>query len=131
MKINVDLTENRDFRDIKRKSINILGVEEMPNRMFSDFSIGNLSGENLEFEFDKNEVFLTGDKKNRKEKEFRMLFEGNKVCIRCGDELKEGWDKINIELCNKCYEILDTEYVNKKAIRELFFRDRDVNVELF
>ncbi|HGS9340377.1 TPA: hypothetical protein ACMVA2_000232 [Clostridioides difficile] len=60
-----------------------------------------------------------------------MLCDGNKVCVRCGDELKERWDKINIELCNKCYEILDTEYENKKVIRELFFRDRDVNVELF
>lgn len=106
----------------------------MPNIMFSgfsDFGIGNLSGKNLEFEFDKNEVFLTGNKKDREEKKFLMLCDGNKVCVRCGDELKERWDKINIELCNKYYEILDTEYENKKVIRELFFRDRDVNVELF
>lgn len=133
MKSSVDLTENRDFRDVTRKSINILGVEEMTNRTlsgFSDFGIGHLWGKNLEFEFDKNEVFLTGNKKDREEKKFRMLYEGNKVCVRCGDELREGGDKVSIELCNKCYEILDIEYGNKKIIRELFFRDRDVNIEL-
>ncbi|MCI9976506.1 hypothetical protein JY742_10275 [Clostridioides difficile] len=133
MKSNVDLTANRDFRN-GRKSIGILGIRELSNRMlsgFSDFGIGHLHGKNLEFEFDKNEVFLTGNKKDREEKEFLMLCEGNKVCVRCGDELKEGWDKISIELCNKCYEILDVEYENKKVIRELFFRDRDENAELF
>ncbi|HCQ5967521.1 TPA: hypothetical protein OLZ70_001385 [Clostridioides difficile] len=134
MKSNVDLTENRDFRDVRVKGISILGIEEISNRMlngFSDFGIGHLYGKNLEFEFDRNEIFLTGNANDREEKEFLMLCEENKVCIRCGDELREEWNKISIELCNKCYEILDVEYENKKVIRELFLRDRDVNAELF
>ncbi|HBF1879698.1 TPA: hypothetical protein KNT26_002969 [Clostridioides difficile] len=133
MKSNVDLTENRDFRDVRRKGVSILGIEEMSNRTligFSDFGIGYLWGKNLEFEFDKNEVFLTGNADDREEKKFLMLCEENKVCVRCGDELREEWDKVSIELCNKCYETLNVEYKNKKIIRELFFRDRDVNIEL-
>ncbi|VIF91157.1 Uncharacterised protein [Clostridioides difficile] len=134
MKSNVDLTENRDFRDVKGKGISILGIEDMSNRMlngFSDFGIGHLWGKNLDFEFNKNEVFLTGNANDREKKKLLILCEGNKVCVRCGDELKEGGDKVSIELCNKCYEMLDAEYKNKKIIRELFFRDKDVNIELF
>ncbi|HCQ5720111.1 TPA: hypothetical protein OLY45_003070 [Clostridioides difficile] len=133
MKSNVDLTENRDFRAVRGRGINILGIEDAPNRMlngFSDFGIGRLYGKNLEFEFNKNEVFLTGNANDREEKKFLILCEENKVCVRCGDELREGWDKVSIELCNECYEMLDVEYKNKKIIRELFFRDRDVNIEL-
>ncbi|MDW0069261.1 hypothetical protein RHK26_20415 [Clostridioides difficile] len=92
MKSNVDLTENRDFRDVRGRGINILGIEDAPNRMlsFSDFGIGRLYGKNLEFEFNKNEVFLTGNANDREEKKFLILCEENKVCVRCGDELREG-----------------------------------------
>ncbi|WP_227451883.1 hypothetical protein [Clostridioides sp. ES-S-0108-01] len=75
-------------------------------------------------------MFLTGNANDREEKKFLMLCEENKVCVRCGDELREGWDRVGIELCSKCYEILDTEYKNKRIIRELFFRDRNMNIEL-
>lgn len=71
MKNNVDLTENRDFRDVRGKGLSILGIEETPNRMlngFSDFGIRHLYGKNLEFEFDKNEIFLTGNANDREEK---------------------------------------------------------------
>lgn len=134
MKSNVDLIENRDFRVVRGRGINILGIEDVLNRMlngFSDFGIGCFYGKNLEFEFNKNEVFLIGNVNDREEKKFFIFCEENKVCVRCGDELKERWDKVSIELCNKCYEMLDVEYKNKKIIRELFFRDRDVNIELF
>jgi len=96
MKTNVDLTENRDFREKQQ-----LGLRKKRILMIS---IGKKYPWGFKINNDNNDgIFLTGNKEDRKCKKDTSNYMGGISCECCGADLtKKPWITNNYGLCQKC-----------------------------
>lgn len=126
MKSNIDLTENRMFRDSReridnwRSEIDILlfGKPKVPWFHTLNGFREIHSDEEMRESSKEDSIIITGNKKRRKEFiEFRSY--GFTCCDRCGARLhKTPWDMNFYPLCTVCKDDLDKEFHDKCLWRQ-------------
>ena len=106
MKDNVDLTMDNDFGNPIEKKIYTLNelILGTPKFIWNDI----LNQLHSTYEFEERELFFTGNKEERRQKNFYS--EQNKTCDRCGVELDYIPWKACGTLCDKCDEELENDY---------------------
>lgn len=114
MKENVDLTENRDFRKSNFPRFNLRKASKLIRRIHNmDFPWSDM--EKITSTLDKDEeIFLTGNKDSRR---YKLMYNvnGEKMCERCGIELRRLPWILEYGLCKKCDEYVSNVGIHSKC----------------
>ena len=104
MKYNVDLTIDSDFSNSTEDRIKNLVFSQMSSKLIWNKILDE------EIEYNSDEIFITGNKEERKRKKFYNEF--LKTCEKCGIDLETIPWKSCDSLCSKCDEELKKRYDN-------------------
>lgn len=114
MKDNVDLTQDKDFRNTNDK---LYSLRDILFKNFNKFpwDFKNILNSTLNYK----QIFFTGNKKERKNKKMNQNYKNQTECECCGKDLsKKKWNNY-YGLCNRCDKRLYLgEYASKKFLNK-------------
>lgn len=110
MKPNVDLTENRDFRNVS------VSASALIDKYLTQLGLGSKYPWSFDEPFDERGIFLTGNREERAQKKEYQAYKKGTQCERCGfDFTNKPW-KGQFNLCFNCSKVLEEDDLRKKDI---------------